>query len=256
MSMPRLIILGATGSLGRVVAREAVAAGYDLSVVVRAPSRLAPEIAAHASVHEADLSAVPMAYLARLIADHDALISCAGLVTEGEMFVSLFDRIVSGAEAVADAERPACWFLAGAALLDLDDSGRRAIQAREVYATYWPHAANFERLQRSKLDWRLLCPGPMVDRPGIGLERMRVSCDKLPVPLPPDAHSLPAAQMLPLFLAAIPDMIIPYADAASVMLANTSRSGPMTRHRVGIALPAGMRGQKDQWTARPSTGSG
>jgi putative NADH-flavin reductase len=249
--MSRLIILGATGSLGRVVAGKALAAGYDLSVVVRAPSRLASEIAAHASVHQADLSTIPRADLARVIAGHDALISCAGLVTEGQVFVSLFDHVVSSAEAVPDAERPACWFLAGAALLELDDSGRRGIELPEVKATYWPHAANFERLRRSTLDWRLLCPGPMVDRPGIGLEHLRVSRDTLPVPLPPDVHSLPAARLLPLFLATIPEMIIPYADAASVMLANTSPGGAMTHHRVGIALPAGMRGQKDQWTARP-----
>ncbi len=249
--MPRLIILGATGSLGRVVARETVAAGYDLSVVVRSPSRLSPAIAAQASVHQADLAAIPTADLARVIAGHDALISCAGLVTEGQVFVSLFDRIVSSVETLPDADRPACWFLAGAALLDLDGSGRRAIEQAEVKATYWPHAANYERLRRSALDWRLLCPGPMVDRPASGLEHLRVSRDRLPVPLPPDADTLPAARLLPLFLAAIPEMIIPYADAAAVMLANTSAGGGMTHHRVGIALPPGMRGQKDQWAARP-----
>ncbi len=245
--MPRVIILGATGSLGSVVARQAVAAGYDVSVVVRAPSRLPSEVAAQVSVHKADLSTIPKPDLATIVAGHDALISCAGLVTEGQVFVSLFDRIVSCAEAVPEAERPACWFLAGAALLDLDDSGRRAIALPEVNATYWPHAANFERLRRSTLDWRLLCPGPMVDRPGIGVQRLRVSCDRLPVSLPPDIASLPAARLLPLFMAAIPEMIIPYADAAAVMLANTARGGPMTHHRVGIALPAGMRGQKEQW---------
>ncbi len=252
--MPRLIILGATGSLGSVVARQAVGAGYEVSAVVRAPSRLASEIAAQASVHQADLSTIPRPDLARVIAGHDALVSCAGLVTEGQAFVSLFDRIVSSAEAVPETERPACWLLAGAALLDLDDSGRRAIALPEVEATYWPHAANFERLRRSTLDWRLLCPGPMVDRPGIGLERLRVSRDRLPVSLPSDINSLPAARLLPVFLATIPEMIISYADAAAVMLANTGAGGTMTRHRVGIALPAGMRGQKDQWAASSQRG--
>ncbi len=254
--MPRLIILGATGSLGSVVAREAVAAGYELSVVVRDPSRLASDVAARARVHRADLSAIPIPDLTRVIAGHEALISCAGLVTEGEVFVSLFDRIVSSVEAVPEADRPLCWFLAGAALLNLDDSGRRGIELPEVKATYWPHAANFKRLLRSTLDWRLLCPGPMVDRPAIGVERLRVSCDTIPVPLPADVDSLPAARLLPLFLAAIPEMIIPYADAASVMLANTSPGGTMRHHRVGIALPAGMRGQKDQWAERPSNAAG
>ncbi len=98
--MPRLIILGATGSLGRVVARESLAAGCDVSAVVRAPSKLDSAIAAHASVRQADLSTIPKADLTRAIAGHDALISCAGLVTDGQVFVNLFDRIVSSAEAV------------------------------------------------------------------------------------------------------------------------------------------------------------
>ena len=38
--MARVIILGATGSLGRHVLRQAVAAGHDVTVFVRTPSKL------------------------------------------------------------------------------------------------------------------------------------------------------------------------------------------------------------------------
>jgi hypothetical protein len=118
--------------------------------------------------------------------------------------------------------------------------------------TYWPHRTNFERLQRSVLDWRLLCPGPMVDQPGLGWDRLRISIDTLPSPLPALARLLPATLLLlPWFAMRIPQMIIPYADAAAVMLNNLSADSPMARKRVGIALPLGMRGKKTQWTARP-----
>jgi hypothetical protein len=46
-------------------------------------------------------------------------------------------------------------------------------------------------------------------------------------------------------------MIVPYADAAALMLANLNRGDPMTRHRIGLALPLGMRGKKSQWAAKP-----
>ena len=42
--MSRLLILGATGSLGRHVLRQAVAAGHDVTVFVRTPSKLPPDI--------------------------------------------------------------------------------------------------------------------------------------------------------------------------------------------------------------------
>jgi putative NADH-flavin reductase len=245
------MVVGATGSLGGAVAREALSAGHQVSLLVRTPSRLPAEIASKASVHQGDLTRLAAAELADLIRGHDALINCAGLVTEGQAFVELFDRVVSSAETLPGAERPVSWFLGGAALLDLDDRGRRGIQLPKVQRTYWPHGANFERLRRSSLDWRLLCPGPMVDQPKIGLERLRVSRDRLPVGLPRFVRLLPTALLLPLFAARIPEMIVPYADAASVMLANLSPRGPMMHHRIGIALPPGMLGKKEQWAARP-----
>jgi hypothetical protein len=41
-------------------------------------------------------------------------------------------------------------------------------------------------------------------------------------------------------------MIVPYADAADLMLANLDRENAMSRRRVGLALPLGMRGRKAQ----------
>ena len=144
------------------------------------------------------------------------------------------------------AEQPVCWLLAGAALLDIDSSGRRGVDLPEVKSTYWPHRVNFERLSRSRLDWRLLCPGPMVDESALGLDRLRISLDVLPVEIPAVARALPDSSLLPVFASLIPQMIVPYADAAALMLASLDRGHAMSRHRVGLALPVGMRGRKPQ----------
>ena len=144
---------------------------------VRTPAKLSPEVRERVSVHTGDLSAlVPL----DVIRGQDALINCAGHVADGETFVGLVDRLVTSVDTLAGAEQPVCWFLAGAALLDIDSSGRRGVDLPKVKSTYWPHR-NFERLSRSRLDWRLLCPGPMVDAPALGLDRLRISLDALPV---------------------------------------------------------------------------
>ena len=169
---------------------------------------------------------------------------------------ALVDRLVTGLDSLPAAEQPVCWFLAGAALLDLDPSGRRGVDLPKVKSTYWPHAINFERLSRSRLDWRLLCPGPMVDEPALGLDRLRISIDAIPVQVPTYARALPGALVVPVFGSLIPQMIVPYADAAALMLANLDRENAMSRRRVGLALPLRMRGRKPQWSAKANAAAG
>ena len=241
--MSRLLILGATGSLGRHVLRQAVAAGHNVTVFVRTPSKLPPEVRDRVSVHSGDLISVARIDLVR---GQDALVNCAGHVADGETFVGLIDRLVTGVDLLPVVEQPVCWFLAGAALLDIDSSGHRGVDLPEVKSTYWPHLINFERLSRSRLDWRLLCPGPMVEEPALGLDRLRISLDVLPVEIPAAAEGLPDKSLLSVFASLIPQMIVPYADAAALMLANLDRGHAMSRHRVGLALPVGMRGRKPQ----------
>ncbi len=102
-------------------------------------------------MHQADLARTSVSALAAILRDHDAvIISAAGLVTEGQIFVDLVDRIVTGLESLPEKDRPVCWFMAGAALLDLDDRGRRGVDLPRVASTYWPHRANFDRIRRNR----------------------------------------------------------------------------------------------------------
>lgn len=251
--MARLLILGATGSLGRHVLDQALAAGHQVTVLVRTPGKLHPAVRTRIAVHAGDLNALGPAEIAGLVGGHDALINCAGHVREGRDFVELVDRVVSGAE-LLPPPRPVCWFLAGAALLDVDATGRRGVDLPKVRTTYWPHRDNLSRLGRSSLDWRLLCPGPMVEQPVLGVGRLRTSMDTLPVAVPAFARFLPAALLVPLFASLVPQMIVPYADAAALMLANIDPGSGMTRRRIGLALPKGMRGRKSHWVSRSGGG--
>jgi len=247
--MARVLILGAAGTLGRYVARAAVSARHEVTALVRAGSRVPDHLRAGITVCEADLSTTPIAGLAAYARQHDVVIHTAGRVTDGQRFVDLTARVVTALEATPQDERPVAWFMAGAALLDLDARGRRAVDLPRVATTYWPHRANFDRLRRTALDWRVLCPGPLVHQPALGLERLRLSLDRVPVRVPEWTRVLPGPFTVPFFAYRVPEMIIPYADAAAVIMANLSRTSETSRHRVGVALPAGMRGRKDQWLA-------
>jgi hypothetical protein len=90
----------------------------------------------------------------------------------------------------------------------------------------------------------------MVDQPPLGVDRLRISLDILPVDVATSGDALTDSALPAVFASLIPQMIVPYADAAAVMLANLERGNFMSRHRVGLALPAGMRDHKSQWTAK------
>ena len=118
--MTSITIFGATGNLGRYVAQQALDRGWQVSVAARSRSKLDPEIEERAHVTIADLATIKLNELAELAEGCDALVCCAGIVTEGDQFTSLIDGIVCAVESVPTASRPVSWFLGGAAHLDLD----------------------------------------------------------------------------------------------------------------------------------------
>ena len=223
--MSKILILGAMGSLGRHVVQQAISADHEVSILVRRLSSVPAEVQKKVNIYEADIAEMSTSALAAIFRNHDVVINTAGNVAQGRTFTDLIDHIVTSLETIPEKERPVSWFLAGAALLDMDESGRRWVDLPQVSSTYWPHRVNFDRICQTTLDWRILCPGPLVDQPPIGLNQMRVSLERLPVAMP-----------------AFSEMVVPYADAASLMIANIAPNDEMSRHRVGLALPVGMRG--------------
>ena len=71
--MTSIAVLGATGNLGRHVARQALDQGWALSVAVRHRGRLVSDIASRARITDLDLSQVPddcLQVMAGLLARH------------------------------------------------------------------------------------------------------------------------------------------------------------------------------------------
>jgi len=186
-------------------------------------------------VYELDIAKASTSALANIFRTNDVVIDTAGFVSEKQSFVDLTDHIVASLESIPEGKRPFCWFMAGAAILDMDEHGRRGVDLPLAKRTYWPHRVNFNRICQTTLDWRILCPGPMVAQSPLGLDRMRISLAQLPAQMPTFSRFLPKALALPFFLYRVPEMIISYADAAALMLAHTTPNDEMSYHRVGLA---------------------
>ena len=235
--MSKIIILGATGSLGRHVVQQAVAAKHDVSVLTRSLPVAPAEIPEGVVVHQGDLTTMSTSALAAIFRNHEVVINAAGNVAQGKVFVELVDHIVASLELIPEAERPVCWFLAGLGLLDIDGRGRKGVDLPTIGETYWPHRSNFDRIRKTNLDWRILCPGPMVDERPLGLTRLRIALDRLPLEIPDEIQSVPDSSALRFLSSHMSELVVPYPDAAALMLANIARDGEMSRHRVGLARP-------------------
>jgi putative NADH-flavin reductase len=236
--MSKILVLGATGSLGQHVVSQAAEANHEVSALARSVPALPAEIQDRVVIYEADLARMPASALTTIFRDHDVVINTAGNVMQKREFTDLVDHVVTALESIPETARPVCWFLAGAALLDIDESGRKGVDFQMLNATYWPHRVNFDRIRQTSLDWRILCPGPLlVDQPPRGLAQMRISLDRLPIDIPDQIQSVPELFALRSFIDRMNEMMVSYKDAAALMLANISPDGEMSRHRVGLALP-------------------
>ncbi len=77
----------------------------------------------------------------------------------------------------------------------------------------------------------------MVDERPRGLARLRISLDRLPLEMPDEIQSLSDSSALRFLSSRMSELVVPYQDAAALMLANIARDGEMSRQRVGLALP-------------------
>jgi putative NADH-flavin reductase len=93
-----LTIIGSTGGIGRLLVRQAIAAGHDVTVVVRNPSKLPPDLPVR--VVTTDLAAPDQAALDVAIKDADAVLSGLGATSRAEAGIA-----TRGTEAVVAAMR-------------------------------------------------------------------------------------------------------------------------------------------------------
>jgi putative NADH-flavin reductase len=184
------------------------------------------------------------AKLAGAMAGHDVVINAAGYVTEGATFTRLVQTAIDAASA-ALGEGGRFWQFGGAAVLDIPGAGIKGVDLPMVPKVYEAHRTNLLALERSRLDWSMVCPGPMIEAPdGKPTPGLRVSADQWPMARPVYTRLMPQVTLALAFKQAVPELTVAYEDAATIILDNLPKNGPFSRRRVGLALPAGMRNVK------------
>jgi putative NADH-flavin reductase len=176
-----LTIVAATGGIGRELLRQAIAAGHDVTAVVRDPSK----ITAPVRVVRADLAHADPAALADAVKGADAVLSGLGARTNAEAGVAW-----RGTQAVVDAMHATDvrrLVIVSAAPIGTVPSPARphpprhdpgdgffmrhlgARFARTAFRTHYADLARMEDVVRSSgLDWTVSRPPKLTDKPLTG----------------------------------------------------------------------------------------
>jgi len=242
-----VVVLGAAGNMGRRLVRAGLDAGHRVTALARSRARLEQALGQLEGVAVIDGDVEDAATLDRALDGQHAAVNAALTVMDGERFT----RACAGIIAAAERRLPSpgrLWLYAGAAALTVPGTGLLGVDLPGVPGQYQLHAANFRALARSTLDWSLICPGPMVPAAGAAPRAdLRVSVDVMPFEVPGWLTRAPRVGLSLLFKRRLPELIVTYEDVARLVMTHLEPGGPYSRHRVGVALPAGERGKKPGW---------
>jgi putative NADH-flavin reductase len=169
----RLAVFGATGGIGRLLVRQALTLGHQVTAVVRDPARL-PVRAGRLEVVVAD--PFDAAAIAPVLAEHDAVLSALGPRPGGPSTVCS-----RGAAAITEAmrhtgvRRLVIVSASGPFTERGDDPLTRfvvkPIVQRLLRATFTDLRTAEETVRGSGLDWTIVRPARLTDRPATGRAR-------------------------------------------------------------------------------------
>ncbi|XVV09447.1 NAD(P)-dependent oxidoreductase [Actinoplanes sp. CA-131856] len=183
----RLVIVAATGGIGRELLKQSLAAGHDVTAVVRNPDKITEAV----RVVPADLSRPDVFALAEAFEDADAIVSGLGARTNAEAGVA-----TRGTEAIIEAApEGARLVVVSAAPMGTVPSPARthpprhdpgdgffmrhlgARFAKTMFRTHYEDLATMEDAVRAcPLDWTISRPPRLTDKPLTG--RYRTAVDR------------------------------------------------------------------------------
>lgn len=176
----KLTVFGATGGTGTQVVSQALAAGHQVLAVVRDPARLA--VPPHAGLDVAVADVLDLAAIGDLVAGRDAVISAVGPSrrpegkTRAAPVCSASARSITAAMAAADTRRLVVVsasgpFTEGDGLL-LRYVAKPIVRQllRDAFADF---IAMEQVVQASGLDWTIVRPPRLTDKPLTGRYRTR-----------------------------------------------------------------------------------
>src|SRR6266581_5687615 len=173
----RLTILGATGATGTCLTSQALAAGHDVTAVVRDPARLA--VPAHQRLRIVTADVMDPASIAPAVAGADAVISAVGPRGTGPTTV-IQDSVHSIILAMEATGTRRLLQVSGSVVADEGESPYLRYLLKPVARrTFLRHVCadmrrGEDQIRESNLDWTIVRPPALTSQPATGTYRTAI----------------------------------------------------------------------------------
>ncbi|WP_201005718.1 NAD(P)-dependent oxidoreductase [Paenibacillus glycanilyticus] len=233
----KMIVFGATGNTGKRVLVQGLRRGHEMTAFVRNAEKLYEQLGEHyaklVKVIEDDI--LDPASVGEALAHQDAAILAAGHAGQGEEFIRMVDNMISQCEWQSSFSGRV-WMMGGAGLLDIPNTDLIGNHLPGFPPEYRNHNRNLERLQRTKLDWSIMCPGTMIDSNELPAHaHLHVTTDALPIPMPETIKEYSEADIAGHLFSRLQELDVTYDDVVTCMLDHLELGGAFYRKRVGLA---------------------
>jgi putative NADH-flavin reductase len=198
----KLTILGATGATGTALTRQALAAGHEVTAVVRDPARLA--VPAHPRLRAVTADIMDPASLAAAIDGADAVISAVGPRGTGPTTV-IQDSVRSIIQAMHKTGTRRLLQVSGSVVADDGESPYlRYLLKPLARRTFLRHVCadmrhGEDQIRGSDLDWTIFRPPALTGKPATGAYRTAIDRNL------PHAFTIPRADLAACMLATLAD---------------------------------------------------
>ncbi|ACT01859.1 NAD(P)-dependent oxidoreductase [Paenibacillus sp. JDR-2] len=233
----KMIVFGATGNTGKRVLVQGIKMGHEMTAFVRNSEKLNEQLGEHYAKHVKVIvdDILDPVSVGEALGHQDVAILAAGHAGQGEEFIRMVDNIISQCE-LQSSFSGRVWMMGGAGLLDIPNTDLIGNNLPGFPPEYRNHNRNFERLQQTKLDWSIMCPGTMIGSSELPAPvHLHVTTEALPIPMPETIKEYSEADIAGHLFSRFQELNVTYDDVAACMLDHLELGGAFKRKRVGLA---------------------
>jgi putative NADH-flavin reductase len=162
----KLVIFGSTGSVGRLMVKQALEQGHTVTAFARDPAKLGIQ---HANLRIAQGDATDLAAVEKAVREQDAVVCALGAGAKGGIRSAGTRTIIRAMEA-SGVRRLICQSSLGVgdSRENLNFFWKHIMFGMLLRQAYADHVAQENHVRQSRLDWTIVRPGAFTDGPRTG----------------------------------------------------------------------------------------